>query len=722
MKRLKPSQYILIAVSVLILLSCIALTVCLLFSNYQTVRLFRQAQRNFLRGDSSSLQIAEAQLLQVIGNDADHEAAYVMLGKIAKKQKEYPSRVYYCYRAHRLNPLSQESKDNYVESLLAARYFVALENFLSQESSLPDHYRQYLYYAAFRNGNVQKYKYSFRKDAPWASLGRLFSENRGLSVRQQLEALKRLTSGDVLLKQEILALQADLYLKLDQLDEVERCLKEGCKLNPFVFSPVLGRFYANFRSFGKALPVLERYLEIYHDPVVALQTAEIYCLLKQISKIEELRIRYQGDEGKSAMLFCYYFDALIALAKNDMASLREFVSPLRESIHTPLSAFLFLCADLHAKNLSGVIASYSVLLNHRIYLDLQSRADTMVEGFLQRCMAEKNGDQVQLLSLARTLYQRKKDVFTAKFILLASRGSNGSLDEVMLKDALKRFPEDQGLFKIAIEHYLTREMSEAQKWIRSYKKLFPKQQKDMLRYEILAAVRSRKYDLASDLFRKNISPEILPEYWSFASSTMRETDLIHLSHDARYAPFCKALIQLKKGNRQTACDLLEKADAGGVLALLFFAARTLGENNRVDAALKKYALFPENSSYQLVVWMNMAELFAEKKELVRALSCAAAAYKAAPDLDEAQLCYADKLYKAGRLAEITDVINLSVSSPQHRSRKIRLWKAGVLQRIRECDINTRKEKIRELCRQLLLVDPNNSIALGYLKKITASRK
>ena len=38
-----------------------------------------------------------------------------------------------------------------------------------------------------------------------------------------------------------------------------------------------------------------------------------------------------------------------------------------------------------------------------------------------------------------------------------------------------------------------------------------------------------------------------------------------------YAPFCKALIFLKKGDKKRACDLLETADAKGNIPLLFFA-------------------------------------------------------------------------------------------------------------------------------------------------------
>ena len=46
-----------------------------------------------------------------------------------------------------------------------------------------------------------------------------------------------------------------------------------------------------------------------------------------------------------------------------------------------------------------------------------------------------------------------------------------------------------------------------------------------------------------------------------------------------------------------------------------------------------------------------------------------------------------------------------------------LWIAGVQQRIKECDINTQKEKIREMCRQILVIAPRNNIALDYLKRL-----
>ena len=148
MKNLKKSHWILIIVSVLILLGCIGITAYLLFSNYQNIRLFKQAQSNFQRGDDASLTLAESQLLQFVRKDNDNEAAYIMLGQIAEKRKCYPEQVYYCYMAHRLNPLSEENKKQYIKSLWFARYFDRLENFLSQQSDLSDQERKLLFYSA----------------------------------------------------------------------------------------------------------------------------------------------------------------------------------------------------------------------------------------------------------------------------------------------------------------------------------------------------------------------------------------------------------------------------------------------------------------------------------------------------------------------------------------------------------------------------------------------
>ena len=72
MKSLKKKHYVLISISMLILLGSISITAYLLFSNYQNVQLLRQAQNNFRQGDAESLKLAEAQLLQLIRNDADN--------------------------------------------------------------------------------------------------------------------------------------------------------------------------------------------------------------------------------------------------------------------------------------------------------------------------------------------------------------------------------------------------------------------------------------------------------------------------------------------------------------------------------------------------------------------------------------------------------------------------------------------------------------------------
>ena len=717
MKNLKKSHWILIIVSVLILLSCIGITAYLLFSNYQNIRLFKQAQSNFQRGDEESLTLAETQLLQFVRKDNDNEAAYIMLGQIAEKRKCYPEQVYYCYMAHRLNPLSSENKECYIRSLWFARYFDRLESFLSLQSSLSDEENQILYYSAGRNGNLNKYKIQLQRrdnNNAIAELAFLMFKYDHLSTEQKISAIDNIRGNDWV-KQEILAAKTELYLAIGDLDNAEKALKEAYELNTAAFAPALGRFYANYRSLGQALTVYEKHLSVYHDPVIALQLAEIYCMLKRPEEISKLRAQYQADAGNQAMLLCYYFDALKAYANNDLSSLKEFLTPLRKNINTSLSRYLFFCADVQENNVSAILESYKSLLSNHNYPGLQSHADEILSRYLKSSLSIAAGKEEQLLQLAVLLYERKKEIFTAKFILLIQKKRN-AINFTHLKDAVKRFRQDQGIVKIAIEYFLVHDLAECGRLIAYYKQTFPKRSADMFRYEIVLALRKNDHDKASELFRKDSTPVVLSEYWNFASSTMREKDLVFLSRYKLYEPFCKALLSMKKGDKVAACDLLEQADAQNNLQLLFFAAKTLAENGRNDAALKKYALFPANSSYQLDVLLNTSELLAEKGNIERAVEVSGKAYQLAPDIPEAQLCYADKLFRRGTLTKIPDVIKLKSNTPL-RKRMEPLWVAGMRQRIKESAPQNQRERTRELCRQLLVVSPDDDIALEYLKTL-----
>lgn len=714
MKNLKKSHLILIGVSVLILLGCIGMTAYLLFSNYQTVRLFKQARDNFQRGDADSLELAEAQLLQVIRRDSDNEAAFIMLGKIAGKQKIYPEQVYYYHMAYRLNPLSLENKELYAASLCAARYFDRLEIFLSQQPELGEKFDGIRIYAAGRNGNINKYKVRYNADKPFYHLAFLLFKDRQSSPAEKLTELQKISGTEAFLQQELIAARAELHLANGDLDKTEADLLQAYELNQYAFAPALGRFYANYRNFGKALQVFETYLKIYHDPAVAMQTAEIYCLLNRTEEIARLRTQYQADAGNAAMLCCYYFDALTALAKNEMAALKELTVPLRKNINTPLAAFMFFCADVYENDPAAVLESYTALVAHRSYLDLQRRADGMVSELLKRSLTAPAQSKEPLFALAKMLYGRQPEAFTAKFILLVQKQRN-SIDAALLKDAQARFSNDPGVAKIAIEYYLTRDLTVADGLIAAFRKKFPAQKNDMLRYEIILALRSRNYDRASQLFMDNFSAELAPEYWRFASTVLREKDLQFLSRDPGYAPFCQAQLCLKKGDRKTACRLLETADAHGNWELLFFAAKTLGENSRHQAALKKYAMFPANSPYQLAVLLNTAEIYAETGEFIPALDSARRAYNIAPELPEAQLCYADKLLKSGNVDKIPDVVK--ISSPRYRQELTKLWIAGMEARIKAGDVQKSPVKLRNLCEELLRIDKHNPTAISYYNKI-----
>ncbi len=717
MKRLKKSRIILISVSVLILAGCICMTGYLFFSNYQNIRLFRQAEENFHRGDEASINLAESQLLRLITFDDDNEAAYIMLGKIAGKRKVYPEQVYYCHMACRLNPLSRENKKEYIKSLCFARYFDRLENFLTNNPEFDDDFAGIRFYAAGHNGNIHKHK--FRNDGknPFALIADLIFRSKELTAVQKLEKLGEIDSaGDDFLKQEIIAVKAELHLSMQNFTDVEKLLKEAYALNEYAFAPVLGRFYARYNSFGDALAILEKYLALYHDPLVAIQTAEFYCLLNKTDKIAELRKGFQADSGNMAMVCCYYFDTLIAFAKNDLKSLKELSVPLRGSLKTPLAAFIFLCADLQGNDLSAIQERYTAIIEQRNYLDLQKRADNMVSDYLKYAFSNIRGSEDKLLPLAQQLYQRKPEVFTAKLILLLQKKRN-EMNISLLKEALKNFSKDQGIIKIGIENYLRNDPDECERLIAVYKKNFPEKSGDMLRYEIILAMQKRDFNRVSALFQSSKSPEILSEYWNFASSTMRESDLMILEKNRLYQPFCQALLLLKKGKTDPACDILEKSDAKGNLPLLFFAAKTLAENGRNQSALEKYSLFPEKSPYQTVVLMNMAELHAENGDLAEALKYSRRSYELAPHLPETQFCYADKLFKSGNLMLIPDVVKLSPGTLPYRRKMEKMWISGMEARIRTCDFNTRREKLRELCRQLLVIAPDNIIALENLKKL-----
>ena len=717
MKNLKKSHWVLIAFSILILSGCIGMTAVLLLSNYQNVRLFKQAQNNFLRGDNGSLSKAEIQLQQVIRTDKDNEAAYIMLGEIAGRRGFYSEQVYYCYMAHRLNPLSEKNKEEYIKSLWYARYFERLENFLIQQSSLSERHNQILLYSAGRNGNFNKYKKQLKQHTGSNSAGLLAAllfEYKHLSNAQKISALDNF-KDDSFLKQEILAAKTELFLDAGDIGNAEKALVEAYNLNPYAFAPALGRFYANFSSLGKALPIFEKYLESYHDPAAALQTAEIYCLLHKSAELAKLRSQYQDDSGKRAMLLCYYFDALNAFLKNDAAELKELLIPLRKNIKTSLALYMFICVDIHERNIPEMMENYTLLSSRTGYANLQSRADDTISNFLKSSLKDFRGKEEQLMPMANLLYRRKKDAFTAKFILLTQKKS-GTLNAALLKDALHCFPKDQGLVKIAIEYNMNSDLAECERYIAHYKRNFAKKSGDMLRYEIALALKKKDFDAASKLFRNNFSQELRGSYWNFASETMREDDLLFLSRDPQYAPFCQAQLLIKKGNRDDACDLLEKTDAKGNLELLFFAAKTLAENNRNQAALNKYAQFPENSAYQLDVLLNTAELFAENGNIERALQLSAKAYEMSPDMPETQLCYADKLFRSGNTIRIPDVIKLKTSTP-HRKRMKSLWISGMHQRINTSDIRNSREKTRELCRQLLAIVPNDNIAIECLRKL-----
>ena len=710
--------------AILVLVASIAFSLYLLFSNYQNVRLLHNAEQGLRRNDPASLQIAEDQLKQLINNDGDNEQAYLLLAHIAEQRKHYPELVNYCYHAYKLNPLSEENKKLYITSLLRTRDFPRLENFLALERNNNVTQQELLLYAAANNRNLRQYEEllsQLEDSAKYSSLHKLIKIlylDAESNYNQKWQALTELQKDvpieDFFLAQEIAAAKAKLALDQQKFKKAEIALQEAERINSFAFAPALGRFYANYRSFGQALTVFEKYLDTYHDPLVGLQTAEIYCLLKKTDKILELRRKYQEDSGTAGLLCSYYFDALSAFAGSRIPETKRFLAPVRQMIATPLAIFMCLCVEVEDRNFVGVEHYYDMLLNHRSYLDLQKRADQMVLDMLRKSIRESVNprEKEQLFSLAEKLYTRESNAFVMKYILLF-RHQRGILDINLLHRALKCFPDDSGIQKIAIEYYLQHDPREAEKIIIAFERQFPKQAAEMLRYKIFSAMRNNRANEASTLFQKNLSPELCPAYWDFAISTGRLEDLRYLSKEALYQPFCKAAILLLEGRKAEALDLLIEADAAGNLSLLFYAARTLGENGRTNAALAKYALFPANSSYQRIILMNCAELQAENGNLTEALHLAQTAYNQEPSLPETQYCYAEKLYRIGRFEEIVDVANPAGKTSIFSEKLKKLWIVGMEHRVTRAAEEQQSNELGKLCDRLLRIDPHNKLGLKY---------
>ena len=718
----KRLRVILIITALIVLIISIAFSIYLLFSNHQNVQLLKNAENNISHGDEASLSLAESQLLQLVSNDSDNERAFILLGKIAAMKKVYPEQLYYTFKAHQLNPLSDENEQAYIESLLFAREFPRLENFLSRKRELAKERVIFLLYAAGKNGTFNKYsryhKQLQNNSSTLAKLTEMLFFAKNPPDENKLLALKKQSANDKFIQQEISAALVDVYLQKNNFDLAEKQLQEACQLNEYAFSVALGRFYANFRSLGKAVEIFEKYLDFYHDPMVSLQYAELCCLLKKRDKISEIRRHYQTDAGERAMLLCYYLEVLDKFAANDIKSLRPYLVPLQKSVNTPLATFIYLNAELDNSNLSGIFKYYNQLILLGNYLDLQLRSDELVLNFIKSNLQTPLSKEVLFQTLADKVYWRKPDVLAGKFLLLSSRNKS-NFNLLLLNDLLNRFPNDQGVVKFAIEYYLKKDLSTAGKLIASFKTRFPDRKKDMVFYEIYLAAGEKDDEKISNLFRQNFSPEIAGRYWQFAIARNRTADLKQIAEIPLYKPFCEAAILLKEGKKDAALDILAQADAKENLSLLFYAASTLGENNRIQAALDQYARFPENSPYKLAVLMNKSELFCEKGNISEALRLSRQAYEFASDRPETQYCYADKLYKAGQFAQLTEIVKISDQSPFREKMKFFLISA-LEHQLKNSDPQKTPDRVLNLYERLLRISPDNKIAVEYREKLKKS--
>jgi len=312
------------------------------------------------------LEKAKKNFLEVVKRDKANETAYEALAEIAEKEKRPLVAVWYWRNAARLNPLSKELQEAYINSLLKTHQYGVVIKQLghSDASGLSDFELYALTRSSYMRSPLNETKKLLEdllKRRPHPSkvillqADILFSDGKTKEASELFASLKNDPDEDI---------RTNALLGLGHCDIVQNKIKEGGEFYKKAAEISSGRsieastVFANYNlRYGKNKIAEAEYKKLHEqfpDNLNAiLSLAEIYTEKKNAVAVKKLLDSVKTD-NRVAVGARYYLKSLLAYIENDPAKLKENLKLCRMYSYRPLYSYLQLPEILVSNNIPDI--------------------------------------------------------------------------------------------------------------------------------------------------------------------------------------------------------------------------------------------------------------------------------------------------------------------------------------------------------------------------------
>lgn len=754
--RLTPKRILILSGFFLVILACLMSCLYFLFSDISRHRNYSRAAKLFEAGD---YEAAKDLFVKVINDDPNKEEAVVALAEIYHHNGDWNNETFFRQRLMRLNPLKPELFDDFLNSAFRARNFGVIYSHLNlkvleEEELSPLNGALYVIAALHTRHEAEAkefYEAQRVKNPDYFSEtehGR-FAEILLNSARMNKEQAKSLSSfldgfKDPQVRFETINLI--LIFLSDNGDKeseakTEELLQKASELNNFAGAPLLANYYFTKYRFDDAIKVCEDFLKTKANAFMPLLYAESCALSDRYDLIPPLSEKMHNLMGRQSRILFSYMDALTAFHDGDNAKLRRLLLEAGATIETPLSSLMKLQVALSADSPKEVRVMLQSIINGRPFLDFPQRARTAALYYL---MEKTDGDILsdpELLNdcaeIALLIQSPGDDNSFLQRIILLDRFTRNVLREEDLLGALRTFPGDIVLLRIAIEYYLAHSQPMlALDRIADYNALnIPGKPSVAVLHVRALALMGRKEEAEKEfralVEQENADDALLSLYYDFCvenhfldsleflADWIEKTPAISGKRDV--IPFIRAEILLADGKNDEALALFEKSKAKDP-RFIFHAAARLAEAGRTDAAIARYLSIMDTYPDKARLCLRLSDIYSAKGDAEKASAYAETAWKNAPGDQQVQYAYGKLLFDAGRYADVLSVLKF----PQYRAifpdNILKLWSDAIRAQIK-FDLNTgRYLPAQENVKHLLIYFPDDEWARDTLKTIEEMRR
>ena len=755
--RLTPKRILILCGFFLAVLLCLGSSLFYAFKDFGKYLAYTQARGVFESGDYEK---AKDLFAKVISDDPNKEDAIEIMAQIYHHYQDWGNEAFLRQRLMRLNPLSEEHFRDFLNSSFRARNFGTIYSHLNlrvmENPELPPEDGALYVIAALHSDHVTNGKlfyadriksnptyFSGTEYGRYAELLLKASELNREKTRNIIASLPEIKDEQVRFE----TINTLLYFLAKQDDresdeQMEKLLRESVELNEYAGVPLLANYLFSHYRFEETIDVCETYLKTKMNAVIPIIYGEACVLSGHPEKISHLSDDVRKLHGRQSKIISSYLDALNAFSEEDETRFRTLMMDAGSSIETPFSLLMKLRLAIESDSSKEVLMILGRILKEQPFWDFPQRARTAALDYLVRKADDddllKRPDELGVCAGIATLLETPgDDVSFLRRIVLLDQFKRNLLKEEDLQKALKSFPGDSVLLRIAAEFYLLQKQpARAMTYLEEYNSLEDIGENSTIAVmHILALDQLGRRDEAEKEFRVLVEREsdglLLYLYYDFCIENRYVDSLRSLSswleslpkdsaHRAAI-PFVRAEILLAEGKKDQALNLFENAKSDDP-RFVFHAAERLAEGGQNDAALRRYRSIVETYPEKAAVYLRLSELYSKLNDAKNAFDCARTAWLEDPDSLQTRYVYARYLFDAGQLADTVSVLKFPQYRASFPSEMLDLWSKAVREMIKDDFYAGRYAPAMEHAKYLLIYFPDDPSAKDYLDKIEKLRR